>query len=84
MGVRFWAVIFSLWIDKRLCIGSKFWDALFGFAASHFFRFDVITQACHPEGAFFATEGSPGQSEEILRRWKNTSGSHRPGVLPGE
>ncbi|MBU2609581.1 MAG: hypothetical protein KJ606_01355, partial [Chloroflexi bacterium] len=42
---------------------------------------NVTAQACHPEGALCATEGSQGQSEEILRRWKNTSGSHRPDVL---
>jgi hypothetical protein len=30
---------------------------------------------CHSEEASFATEESPSQSEEILRRWKNISGS---------
>ena len=40
MGVGFWVVIFTPWIDKRLYIGLKFWDAMFGFPASHLFGFD--------------------------------------------
>jgi hypothetical protein len=39
-----------------------------------------IARSCHPEGAFFATEGSLFGQEEILRS-PSRAHSHRPGVL---